>query len=199
MLYPIVTPKEYPAKMKIIIFGASGAGTSTLAKAFARENGYLHLEADNYYWLKTERPYESRRDPAERNKLFLEDLNSHHKVVVAGSIFKWDPAMAGLFDLAVFLWLPPEIRMQRLILREKQRYGSLLDSDPWLKKHNAEFIAWASRYDEPGFPSRSLTLHKEWIAQLKIPVLEISGDFPLAERLQRMQEKIAGIKCHETS
>lgn len=185
--------------MKIIIFGASGAGTSTLAKVFARENGYLHLEADSYYWLKTERPFETRRDPAERNKLFLGDLNSHDKVVVAGSIFNWDQGMSGLFDFAVFLWLPPEIRMQRLMLREKQRYGSLLESDPWLKKENAAFITWASRYDEPGFPSRSLTLHKNWIGQLKIPVLEISGDFPLAERLQRMQEKLTGIKCKEAS
>ncbi|MBC9914841.1 hypothetical protein [Chitinophaga varians] len=185
--------------MKIIIFGASGAGTSTLAKTFARENGYEHLEADNYYWLKTERPYETRRDPAERNRLFLEDLHSHDKVVVAGSIFKWDPVLFESFDFAVFLWLPPDIRMQRLILREKQRYGSLLESDPWLKQHNADFLAWASRYDEPGFPSRSLTLHKDWIGQLKIPVLEIKGDFPLAERLQRMQEKLAGIKCREAS
>lgn len=185
--------------MKIIIFGASGAGASTLAKTLARENGYEQLDADHYYWLKTERPYETKRDPAERNKLFLEDLHQHDKVVVAGSVFNWDPAIAGMFDLAVFLWLPPDIRMQRLILREKQRYGSLLESDPWLKKESAAFIDWASRYDEPGFSGRSLTLHKKQIAQLKIPVLEISGDFPLAERLQRVQEKLAAIKSQATA
>ncbi|MBC9929447.1 AAA family ATPase [Chitinophaga qingshengii] len=183
--------------MKIIIFGASGAGTSTLAKAFARENGYTYVEADDYYWLKTERPFETKRNPAERNQLFLEELNSHDKVVVAGSVFNWGPDIPGLFDFAVFLWLPPEIRMQRLILREKQRYGTLLDSDPWFKAENEAFITWASRYDEPGFAGRSLTHHKHWITQLKVPVLEISGDFPLAERLRRVQEKLAIISQKE--
>ncbi|WP_212003595.1 AAA family ATPase [Chitinophaga sp. HK235] len=180
--------------MKIVIFGAAGAGTSTLAKAFARENGYEHLEADNYYWLKTEHPYENKRAPAERNHQFLADLNSHDKVVVAGSVFNWTPVMPDQFQLAVFLWLPTDIRMQRLILREKQRYGTLLDTDPWLKKENAAFITWASRYDEPDFRGRSHNQHQQWISNLKIPVLEITGDISIAERLQRMQEKIHNMR-----
>jgi adenylate kinase family enzyme len=36
---------------RIHILGASGSGTTTLAKALANELGYKHFDTDDYYWI----------------------------------------------------------------------------------------------------------------------------------------------------
>jgi len=36
----------------IIVFGASGSGTTTLAKELARVLNFAHFDADDYYWQK---------------------------------------------------------------------------------------------------------------------------------------------------
>ena len=41
-------------KKRIVhVFGASGAGTSTLGRALT-EYGYTHLDTDDYYWKPTD-------------------------------------------------------------------------------------------------------------------------------------------------
>ncbi len=42
---------------RIHIFGAAGSGTSTLGSHLAREIGGCHLDADSYYWHKSEPPF----------------------------------------------------------------------------------------------------------------------------------------------
>ena len=37
--------------VKIHIFGASGSGTTTLAKALCDEICWTHLDTDDYFWL----------------------------------------------------------------------------------------------------------------------------------------------------
>ena len=50
--------------MLIHITGASGSGTSTLAAALAQEHAFVHVEADDHYWLPTDPPFSSKRDPS---------------------------------------------------------------------------------------------------------------------------------------
>ena len=45
--------------MKILIFGASGSGTTTLGKEIEKITDFTHLDVDDYYWKKTERKPES--------------------------------------------------------------------------------------------------------------------------------------------
>ena len=39
--------------MKILIFGASGSGTTTLGKEIEKRTDFTHLDIDDYYWKKT--------------------------------------------------------------------------------------------------------------------------------------------------
>jgi len=43
----------------IMVFGASGSGTTTLGREFAKILGFTHLDIDDYFWEKTDVPYTS--------------------------------------------------------------------------------------------------------------------------------------------
>ena len=62
--------------MFIHITGASGSGTTTLSEALAAELGFVHLDADDYFWLPTPEPFTVRRDRTERLALLLADLRA---------------------------------------------------------------------------------------------------------------------------
>ena len=42
--------------MKILIFGVSGSGATTLGRELGKLIQYVHLDSDDYYWKKTEPP-----------------------------------------------------------------------------------------------------------------------------------------------
>ncbi|SEI92467.1 hypothetical protein SAMN04487995_2574 [Dyadobacter koreensis] len=176
--------------MKIIIFGASGSGTTMLASELAPVIGYRHLDSDEYYWLKTAHPFTEKQHPDRRNSAFLEDLGKQDNVLVSGPVFGWDDRFMKIFDLAVFLWIPSEIRLNRLRTREQERYGDLLITDQHYKTKCEEFLNWAAGYDDPNFKSRSLALHNRWINQLQIPILRIEGDTSVALRIELLMDKI---------
>ena len=57
------------SSLKVHIVGASGSGTTTLARALAPELGATALDSDDYFWLPTQPPFTDRRDRALRHQL----------------------------------------------------------------------------------------------------------------------------------
>ena len=55
--------------MRVHIFGASGSGTSTLARAHAEAMSCVHFDVDDFYWMPTDPPFELKRPIAERIEL----------------------------------------------------------------------------------------------------------------------------------
>ena len=163
--------------MRIHITGASGSGTTTLGRAVADRLGCPHLDSDDYFWLPTDPPYQTKRDPEERNRMLLADLRAAPDWVESGSILSWSDEISAMFDAVVFLWIPSEIRLARLRDRELRELGSV---DP-------EFMEWAAGYDRPGNrETRSRLLHEEWLDKLACPVLKLEGDLATRERLERV-------------
>ena len=74
--------------MLILITGASGSGTSTLGATLAKELGFVHLDADDYYWLPTRPPFTTKRDKAERLANVPRDVRAKQNTVLAGSIME---------------------------------------------------------------------------------------------------------------
>ncbi|WP_394774791.1 AAA family ATPase [Flavobacterium sp.] len=179
--------------MKIMIMGASGAGATTLGENFIKNNNvFLHLDSDSYFWEKTDPPFQTEKSADERNSLFESDFYSQKNVVVTGSIFHWNTTYKNLFDLVVLLYIPKEIRLQRLAEREISRYGNKILSDEKLNtKYNA-FLAWASEYDlEENTTTRSLKQQKQWMTEVKCATLFLEGDLTVKERLDILQNYIA--------
>ena len=171
--------------MKIHIFGASGSGTTTLGKALQQELGYRHLDADDYYWEKTDPPFQEKVPLAKRNERITKDFLAQENCIISGSMVSWGKEWASAFDLYIFLYLPPEIRMQRLKEREIERYGAALYTNEKFRTESKAFLDWASQYDDGTFKGRSLAIHLNWIKTLEGKVLKIEGDTMVTERVAR--------------
>lgn len=91
------------------------------------------------------------------------------------------------FDLAVYLWIPKEIRLERLHQREKAR-GLLIGQ---AVEQSRFFLDWAAHYDQGDLPGRSRARHQAWMGQLSCPVLRLEGDLLLGEKVKLIQSRIA--------
>jgi len=160
--------------MHILITGAAGSGTSTLAAAVAGATHARLLETDDYFWRPTDPPYQQRFENEERLAALLSDLRASSDTVVAGALMGWGKALEDAFDLVGFLYVPTATRLARLQLREERRFGK---ADP-------EFLAWAAQYDEGTAEGRSLARHRQWLAARSCKVLHLEGDDTVDVRLQ---------------
>ena len=179
--------------MRVIIFGASGSGTTTLGLTLAQKLQWNHLDADDYYWAKTNPPFEKKLDRKTRIGNLKRDFQRFEQVIISGSLSTWGEYWNTAFDLGVFLYLPKDIRLNRLQKREEERYGTQLEGDQKIITKSKAFLEWASQYDNADFNGRSIIQHRQWIEDLACPVIEIQGDLSNEERidivLKRIQEK----------
>jgi adenylate kinase family enzyme len=159
---------------RIHITGASGSGTTTLGRALAKEKGYSHLDADDFYWLPTTPKFQEKRDKAERLRLLWDAYTRVDKTVLSGSVADWDTHLDASFDLVIFLWIPSTIRLERLKQRELERYGFI----------NQEFIDWAGRYDTGDLTVRSRLRHETWLNTLQCDIFRLEDDLSTEERLK---------------
>ncbi|MEM7657279.1 MAG: AAA family ATPase [Bacteroidota bacterium] len=170
----------------LLIFGAAGSGTTTLAHSLAERLQWTHLDADAYYWEATPIPFQQKVPKAIRQQRLIADVEQHTPVVVSGSLATWGEYWQTAFDLAVFLQLPSELRMVRLRQREIARYGDSLKTHPERQAISDAFLTWAAQYDDPNFEGRSIRQHQDWMKQLSCEVLNLKGDLSNEERIRRV-------------
>lgn len=175
-----------PAHVHIV--GASGSGTSTLGAALAGRIGGTHVDTDDFYWLPTDPPYVQPRSVADRTRLLRARLDGLDRWVLSGSLMKWGDAFAPRFDLVVFLYVAPEIRIPRLLERERRRHGRDIEPGGRMHAQSQAFLEWARGYDREDFAGRSLANHRAWLAALPCPVLELDG----AQPIERSVEAVLG-------
>ncbi len=164
----------------ILITGAAGTGTTTLAQALAKELHTPHLEADDFLWLPSDPPYQHMADKTKRGERLLQAMHGHGQAIVAGSVVGWGQPLENTFDLVLFLYLPAELRLERLARREVERFGQA----------KPEFLAWAAQYDQGGVPGRSLAVHNQWLAAREGEVLRLEGDMSVSERVRQVLDVI---------
>lgn len=172
--------------MKIHLFGASGAGVTTLGTALGAASGVPYFDSDDYFWGPSDVPFTVRRPEAARNALLAHDLAQGPRWVLGGSLVGWGPGgeqQLAALDLAVFLWLPLALRLHRLRQREHARYGDVIATDPARAAQYEAFLAWAAGYDDGSCGgSRTLANHTAWLGRFACPVLALRGDLTVAER-----------------
>lgn len=169
--------------MKILIFGASGSGTTTLGKEIEKKTDFKHLDVDDYYWKKTEPPFQEKSSLKKRNDNLKVDFKKFENVVVSGSMVSWGKEWENSFDLAIFIRLNNDLRMKRLKTRETERYGKKLITDKKIQQNSKAFLEWADQYENPNFEGRSLKTHKNWIELLNCKALEIDGKTELNDNV----------------
>lgn len=166
--------------MRLLITGAAGSGTTTLGKAIVAKNGWNFFDADEYYWLPTNPPYQEKRDQHKRLEMILNDLHNCTHAVVSGSIMDWGLELEDAFNVIVFLYLDTNIRVERVKRRELDLFGSV---DP-------KFIQWVSEYDTGPSEGRSLAKHNDWLSHRDCEVITIKGDVTLDKKIEIVSDQI---------
>ncbi|MGR3660478.1 MAG: adenylate kinase [Paracoccaceae bacterium] len=155
--------------VRLHIFGGSGTGTSTLARGLATRLASQCFDTDDFYWVPGDPAFEAARPVAARLALMQEVFLPRSDWILSGSLLRWGEPVVARMTHAIFLTMDAEARMARLLAREVQRYGTVFTDE------NVMFMRWAEGYDDPAFCGRSLTGHRDWIAGLPVPVIELDG------------------------
>jgi adenylate kinase family enzyme len=167
-------------RCKLHVTGASGSGTTTLARAVADHWAVPHADADDYFWVPSDPPYVEKRAEADRTALMREVFVAREAWVLSGTLLSWGQDVIAECDAVVFLTLAPEERIRRLELREeRRRAGRPFDTAAW-----EEFLGWARGYDDPAFEGRTRVTQEQWLAALEQPVLRLDSAASHDELLQ---------------
>lgn len=174
----------------IIVFGAPGAGSSTLGKALARRLHFLHLDLDEYFWRwDTEIPYTAFRPQEESYGLIFGDIAKSPHFVMSGSMGDDRKAFESLFDFAVYITAPSEIRTERLRARTFSQFGNRVLKGGDMVEKNNKFIESAANY-ETNFRQEQ---HEQWIAELPCRVLRVDGTKSISENVEWIAEQYLSI------
>lgn len=174
---------------RIHIFGASGSGTTTLAKSLAERLNIPHLDTDDYFWVKTDIPHTEIRQLEKRIELLKTDLEKHPEWVLSGSLCGWGDFTIPMFTLAIFLWVPEDLRLSRLKERETGRFGQeALAPGGWFHENHTGFMEWAAQYDTAGTEMRSRALHEEWMKTLPCRLVRFEQPLSIDIMVAQVQE-----------
>lgn len=174
--------------MRIHIFGASGAGTSTLGRSLSEKLQVPLFDSDDYYWKKTDPPFTTKNSISERQRLMLADMVGLDGWVLSGSMDSWSEPFVPLFNLVVFLAVPADVRVARIKHREIERHGSRILPGGDMHQGHLDFIEWAKQYERGYMVGRSRQRHEDWMKTLTCPILRLDGEQStdaLAERVLR--------------
>ena len=113
-------------KNRILVCGGNGAGKSTLGKELARALGYVFMDVEDYYFPSDDRDnkYEIVRAREEVNELLFADMKRHQRFILASVKGNFAENVREMFDCAVYVHVPKEIRMQRVFDRSYQQFGN---------------------------------------------------------------------------
>ena len=180
-------------KNVIHIYGASGSGTSTLGRKISEELGYKFMDTDDYFWLPTNPKYTTKRSKEERLVLMKKDISENDNVVISGSLVDWGDELIPLFTLAIRLVTDTEIRIKRLKIREKKKFGDRIMPGGDMYTHHIEFIEWARKYDTGSVDMRSKAKHDEWQKLLQCKQIVLDGSDDLEENFKKMQVEMYSV------
>lgn len=162
-------------KQKLHIFGASGSGTTTIAKIIRDRLGHEHFDSDNYFWQNTKDPFTVERQRDECLQLMKDEIGHCNKWVLSGSLSGWGEELFTYFDLVVFVYVPKEIRLERLKKREYERYGERVLPGGNRYEQSNSFLEWAMAYDNGTRNGRSLPKHEALLRTVECPVIRIEN------------------------
>ncbi|HWA62620.1 MAG TPA: AAA family ATPase [Caulobacteraceae bacterium] len=168
---------------RIHVSGAAGSGKSTVAAALAERWDALHVDADALMWLPSDPPFAKRRDPDERDRMFLDAVDGAERWVFSRSLLRWGERLTPLFDLVVYLDLPADVRLARLEARERARHGAAIEPGGVLHGSHRSLMTLQSGYESGETPVANRANALAWLAGLACPVIRIEGAPTLEESL----------------
>lgn len=175
---------ELQNKFTIHIFGASGSGATTLAKAISTEYGFHFIDIDDAIWENTDPPFSVKRSESVSFEMVSKQLREHNRCVISGAFIGWGDSFKDQLDLVIYMNLPLSVRLERIQRREEKRFGKrILEGGDLYQKHH-DFLEWVSQYDELDESVRSKKQHQNWLLDLSCPVVVITDVLSVDQLLE---------------
>lgn len=133
--------------MRIQIIGGPGTGKTTLAGMLAGFFDLPLIEGDKFLWADSD--FTVRRPEKKITRMLSDAINEHPHFVFDGQPDEYAPEIKVEPEVLLFLKVPEDIRMERLIKREQQRFGGRIEEGGDLYEDSRDFIEWASTYAQP--------------------------------------------------
>jgi len=178
-------------KQRIHIFGANGSGTTTLGKALAKKIGCPHYDTHTY----VRNLYRKYKSYLVVYSLLDSDLRKSSEWILSGWLFDKANSYVRFYDLVVFLWIPQDIRLERLQQREVKSLGEeILNPENPRYGPYKKFLEWTAKYDTAGMEQLSRALHEKWMASLPCPLLRPEGDCSLDDNVATVLDYLQEMK-----
>ncbi len=159
----------------IIIMGLNGSGKSTISTELADLLNYKRMDVEDYYFLDSDIPYAKSRTREEVMQLMLDDINKYHHYVLASVGCDWGPEIVSTYKLAILLYAPLQVRLERIKQRETARFGDRVLEEGDMYESQKRFRDMVA--------SRSEEDIKQQANSLFCPVLEIDATLSVKEIL----------------
>ena len=171
--------------VRILISGGPGSGCTSTAEALGKRLGLPVLDSDSYLHKPTDPPFQEQYPPEERRELLGSALESQREWILSGSVATWG------FDAlepthGVFLDVPREVRMRRLMDRQRNQFGPRIDPGGDMQEEHESFMDWAAGYEERSGPGRNLATDRTFLETHCRHVLALTQD-------QAMEEIVAKV------
>lgn len=164
----------------IIVCGMNGAGKSTLGRALAQKLGYRFIDIEDMYFPKTDPNYlySSPRTSEEVEELLIKEIAGCKAFVLAAVRGDYSERIAKSFDLAVYVQVSKDVRMERVKKRSYEKFGERAMPGGDLFEKEQRFFEMCANRDEHIAENRAKTLD--------CPLIRVDG-------LRTVEENVAVI------
>lgn len=171
-------------KTGIVLVGLNGSGKSTLAKYAGKKLGFDVLEVEDY-WFEKQHDYQNPRTSSEASQLMMDAIaQSTNGFIIGGNISSLSKELVSNLSLIVYIDVEKELRIQRVIQREKDRYG-LLEKGTSLYNERQDFLTFVQ--------SRTPDAIFSWMEKTNIPLLKIDGKATLEHNTKIIKQRLLSL------
>jgi len=151
----------------IIVFGANGSGKTTLGRELAHILNFKRMDAEDYYFEKSEVPYCVARPRQDVIKLMLADIEKYRSFVLSSCLGDYGNEIPLFYKLAVYITAPLDLRMGRIKKRAYEQYGKRVLKGGDMYEQEQKFFDFAA--------SRDLSRIDQWAETLTCPIIRVDG------------------------
>lgn len=164
----------------IIIFGENGSGKSTVGRTLASVLDFKSMDIEDYHFEVSDIPYTVKRSREACIRLMLADIKKHQKFVLSSVTGEFGQELSSMYELAVLISVPLEIRLKRIQQREYWKHSERILEGGDLFDQHLKFIDFVA--------SRSFTKIEQWAGALQCPLLCIDGTMDISDNVNLIIE-----------
>ena len=151
----------------ILVFGANGSGKTTLGRELARIFNFKHIDHEDYGFEESNIPYTIARPHDACVELMLADMKKNRGFVLSAVTGDFGDEIEALYDLAVYIEAPLELRIERVRQRNIERFGQRVRKGGNMYEQQKDFEEFVA--------ARPLSRIEQYAQTLSCPVVRIDG------------------------